>query len=134
VRRRCAARPLNSGVRRQVIPGAEVPRVVLLTVVLAALVSGCVAGRHSCAIPEGRREGLLQDTSAKIAELSNDNDTFDLSQALTSDNHMHRLADGRCYVYLSPVSLKGQGILDGDGGIYVDPTTMKLGDVFWFRY
>jgi hypothetical protein len=43
--------------------------------------------------------------------------------------------DGMCWVYLGPTPRKpGAGILDGEGAAIINPRTLAVAKVTWFRY
>jgi hypothetical protein len=102
---------------------------------LAIVVAACSTTKPSCTLSESQKVQVQRSLTAKIAELTDESVTYDSGQALASGNRLHQLKDGRCYAYLFPVAKKaGYSILDGDGGVYIDPISLELGEVFWFRY
>ncbi len=97
--------------------------------------AGCAGARSTCALSDERSAIVLRSISDKITEIENDSIGFDIKMALRANGSLMQLQNGECYAYLFPVSkIEGQSILDGDGGIYVDPITLELGEVFWFSY
>lgn len=103
---------------------------------IAAILGGCSFTKDPdfCQIPAEDKDGVIKKVDAFIATITDDNVTYEMSPYLLKEGRLSMNEKG-CWTYLLPKSTKpGWGVLDGDGGVYVNLETMEVGPVFWFRY
>lgn len=98
---------------------------------------GCATFSHDpeyCSLTPEQRTVVIQNIQNVIAELSDENVTYEVTRSVVDDSKLYK-DKGRCWAYLFPKSVKpGYGILDGDGGVYINSTTLQPEGVFWFAY
>jgi hypothetical protein len=111
---------------------------------ILVLLAGCTNLETSdfCQIDPERKNEALEKIDAFIQSISTKNVTYTISPLLVQEGKLIRGQRG-CYARLFPRSAQPRQrililililILDGDGGVYVDLETLKVGPVFWYRY
>lgn len=107
-------------------------KVGLFSLFLAGCVS--VSKEDYCKVPPDRLQEVIEKVEALIKENTDEHVTYEAPEMFLQEGKLINGEKG-CYVYLMPKSLrKGWHVLDGDGGIYVNPQTLEVGPVFWYRY
>jgi hypothetical protein len=104
--------------------------------IVAIALCGCATSGppQYCALSSEQKEAVLENVRHVIAELTDEQITFDLPSSVVNDSRLYK-TKGRCWAYLSPRAVQpGHGILDGDGGVYINASTLKSEGVFWFAY
>ena len=112
-------------------------------IVLPCAAATACAGtpQASCQLTDAQRSVALDNISAAVDALSDEESTYDVGRALTSEGHLRpvrgqiRGHNEGCWAYLYPVSLASSDILDGEGALILDPETWTvIGSPIWFAY
>jgi hypothetical protein len=115
-------------------------RIALLSTWAVAL-SACAAHHEArCDLTPERRVITMQNISAAIAKLSTAEVTYDLKRTLDAQGNLFPVkgnlkgVSGVCWAELFPLSLTRGEILDGGGGLIIDPVTLEVVDHFFFDW
>lgn len=103
---------------------------------IAVIICGCTFTdtQEFCLVPPDKKAETIEKVSAFIKTVSGENVTYQISPLLLEEGKLSKGTAG-CWTYLLPQPARpGLGVLDGDGGLYVNLETMEVGPVFWFRY
>jgi hypothetical protein len=105
-------------------------------ITITLLLTGCVTTDETdfCQIPSEQKYQTIESVDAFISTITDESVTYEMSPYLLNEGKLSKSKKG-CWTYLLPKSLKpGGSVLDGDGGVYVNPITLEVGPVFWFKY
>lgn len=109
---------------------------LILIILLASLLScrNLQAERDYCHVPENVKQEIVVKLEEFLKTLNDDEIRYEPSTILETESRLYK-DKARCFIYISPVALRdGFGVLDGDGGIYIDLERKTVGPVFWYKY
>lgn len=105
--------------------------IALLT---ALCLAGCASTGNYCRVDEQHRSEILENIAPVLEDLESETIRYIPSKSLSRDGVLYR-DEGGCFIYIGPQSKReGHGVLDGDGGIYIDMETFQSKEVFWYQY
>lgn len=106
----------------------------ITAILIVGLLASCASTNDYCYLNEQERVSVLTNIRPVLADLESESIRYIASNSVARDGKLYRDEDG-CFVYIRPEPKNpGYGVLDGDGGIYIDTTTLEPKRVFWYRY